>query len=672
MKKDPQKIIKRTVFVIFVLQVLYIVYLNLFECHSWIDEDAAMLYSHTISMWKQKTFVLPAFSEHTFLNIDTSCFLAMPIYGLIKDIFLAYGIANLIFLAGTLYVMNDLMKKFCRNDTYRYAAMIVYLIPYRMGLVQYTNMLFFECSFYNFCILSMILAIDLFFAKKEEEGSRKWYILLAVYVLLTAVTAFSRGTYTLLAALLPVLVCYALEVILSEEGCTHIRRSKVIVIAATFLSYILGMGFGKIIGAEPKVDGYPLVLPKDILNNFFHVFWGHISIFMDRATPEIFSIEGIRYLITFAFSIFMLIVVIFNLKHAFKDEKGSNELRYLTIVYLWDVCIVGLTDCSNSGWAFPERYIFPGIIAVMLSLPIMLEAIEPVKRTLLKQTLFVVTAAIIFVTLVTCNINTAFAIKANAEENSGMKEVIETAKKNGVDTVFFLNDPNAAWITRSIWPDMKITDIEASEDGSFIVRNDENFQCVLDRAYYSDENIIAVTWNEQPETFLHDYMFSSYQGIGDVEGYHLYMAGSNKFDGISGFPLNDNVMTKSTDFVYTEGYQVIGDIDAYGYLETIGIDDYILLSPLFDAPFTDCNVTLEYEMGHKTDEGSVSTVSPGVAGKLRLLDENLQTISETDIETDKTETVVTAQAGKPCYVAVWLSKDVPMTIHKIDFEVSGK
>lgn len=669
---DRSKIIKRTIFAIFIVQLAYIVYLNLFGCRNWIDEDAAMLYKHTINMWEQKKFVLPFYNEQTFLHIDTSCLLAMPIYGLIKDVFLAYGIANLIFLAATLYVMNDLMKKFCDNDSYRYAAMIVYLIPYRIGLVQYTNMLFFECSFYNFCILSLILAIDLFFAKEEEEGNRKYYILLCSYVLITAITAFSRGTYTLLTALLPVLCCYVLEVILSENGWGHIRRSKVIVIAATFGAYILGMGFGKIIGAEPKVEGYPLVLPKDILNNFFHVFWGHLSIFMDRANPDIFSVEGIRYLITFAFSIFMLILVIFNMKNAFKDGKRSNELRFLTIVYLWDICIVGLTDCSNSGWAFPERYLLPGIITVMLSQPIMLEAIESVKRTLFRQALYAATAAVIFITLVTCDVNTAFAMKANTEEVAGMKAVVETAKKNGIDTVFFLNDPNAAWIVRSMYNDVKITDIQAAEDGSYEVRNDEDYECAMDRAFYSDANILAVTWNEQPETFLKDHMFSSYQGIGDVEGYHLYQAGSNKFDGVSGFPFDDNVMTKSTDFVYSEGYQIIGDIDAYGYLETTGLDDYVLLSPLFDAPFTDCSVTLDYEMGHKTDEGSVSTVSTGSAGKLRLLDENLQPISEADIETDKTGTTVTAQAGVPCYVAVWMSKDVPMTIHKIDFEVAGK
>lgn len=672
MNKDPQKIIKRTVFVIFALQVLYIVFINLFKCREWIDEDAAMLYTHTMHMWEQKMFVLKAYEEQTFLHIDTTCLLAMPIYGLIKDVFLAYGISNIIFLAGTLYVMNDLMKRFGAADELRLVAMTVYLIPYRIGLVQYTNMMFFECSFYNFCILSLILLIDLFLCRKEDEGTKKYYILLGVYALITAITAFSRGTYTLLTALAPVLLCYVLEVILSEEGFGHIRRSKIIVVATTVGAYVLGMGFGKIIGAEPKVSGYALVLPKDILNNFLKVFWGHLSIFMDRATPDIFSIEGILYLITFAFALFMLIVLIFNMKHAFKDEEHSNALRYLTIAYLWDICVVGLTDCSGSGWAFPERYLLPGITTLMLSIPIMFMYMTKVKRELLKQTLRLVSVLMILVTLITCDINTMYRISVNAEEMKGYWEVVAKAKENGVDTVFFLNDANAAWITRASHPEIKITDIEASEDGSYVVRSDENYLCARDRAYYSDANIIAVTWNEQPETFLHDYMFSSYRGIGDVEGYHLYMAGSNKFDGISGFPLNDNVMTKSTDFVYTEGYQIIGDIDAYGYLETTGIDDYILLSPLFDAPFTDCSVTLEYEMGHKTDENAVSTVSSGSAGKLRLLDENLQPVSEADIETDKTETVVSAQAGKPCYVAVWLSKDVPMTIHKIDFEVAGK
>lgn len=110
-RETAKKYIEYAVLALTALQFLFIVYLNLFKCRSWIDHDASMLYSHTIHMWEQRRFVLPFYSEETFLHIDTSCLLAMPLYGLTKDIFLSYGISNIIFAALTVWVIWDITAK---------------------------------------------------------------------------------------------------------------------------------------------------------------------------------------------------------------------------------------------------------------------------------------------------------------------------------------------------------------------------------------------------------------------------------------------------------------------------------------------------------------------------------------------------------------------------------
>ncbi|MBR3643430.1 MAG: hypothetical protein IKN57_07990, partial [Parasporobacterium sp.] len=209
-------------FLLTAFQFCYIAWLNLFCCKSWIDHDASMLYSHTIHMWEQGRFVIPFYSEETFLHIDTSCLFAMPLYGLTKNIFLSYGISNILFVIITIIVIADIVRHMNVSRAYCYAAILLYLIPYRMGMLQYTTMMFFECSFYNVCVLVPLLAIDLFFYAGEEMKSIRYKVLFAFYVFFTALTAFSRGTYTLLIALLPVVLCYALEVILSEDGLKHI------------------------------------------------------------------------------------------------------------------------------------------------------------------------------------------------------------------------------------------------------------------------------------------------------------------------------------------------------------------------------------------------------------------------------------------------------------------
>ena len=656
------------------IQLIFIIWINLFKCHDFVEHDASMLYSHTIHMWEQKKLVIPNYQEETFFHLDTSCILALPLYGLTHDIFLAYGISNIIFLLLTLFIMNDLLRRLDVKDVYRYAGLLLYIIPYRLGLAQYLNMLFFECSFYNVCILVTVLAIDLFLYKKPETPDKKerirYYAMLVIYALFTVLTAFSRGTYTLLVALLPAILCYALDVILSPEGLKHIERSKVAVVLVTFASYAAGMGYARLNGFVPEKTGYKLIYVRDLVDNFVGVIWGHFCIFIGLTDPDVFTKEGIFQLILTAYAILIIILMIFNLKHAFKDEKYSSALRYLTIIYLWNCAILGMTDSHDSTWGFPERYLLPGFVPLLLSAPVMLTYMEKIKRDLLRQCTYLVVSVLTFLTLAVCNLNAMEKIWQTNVDLNGIRETLSYAKSNNIDTVFFVNDFNAALISRSLEPEMHVAPVDKLDDGRIIINTREDYASAHDRAAYSDENILAMTWNEQPENVFSDYQISSYQYVCDVKDYHLYRAGSNKFDDMSGFPIDDHHLYKTTDFCYSPGYTATGDIDLYGYLEATGADDYTLLSPLFDAPYDTCDVTLTYETGHKTADGDAG--DPGskrVIGRLMLLDESSQEIKSVDMTSDSGAVTLTADPTQPCYVAVWLNNGEKVTLCRLDFEM---
>lgn len=669
-KEKIKKYITYAILGLTVLQFLFIVYLNIFECRSWIDHDASMLYSHTINMWERGTYILPFYVEETFLNIDTSCLLAMPLYGLTKDVFLAYGISNIIFAVITIMVIMDITMKMDVPKAYRYIVVLLYLIPYRMGMLEYTSMMFYECSFYNIPVLLGLMCIDLYLYREEDTHSFKYWIIMSVYLLLIVITAFSRGTYAMLIALLPIILCYVLEVILSEDGLKHVKRSKVVQTCLTLLAYGIGMGLGKITGKSPEVTGYSLVLPRDIFENFVHVFWGHLSLFMDSGDPEVFSIEGIMALITFGFSILIIILLVFNLRHCFKDDPYAGILRFLTLVYIWDCVVCGLTDCSRSKYAFPERYLLPGFVPLIISFPIMLIYIEKIKRQLLRKALRLAICVISLLTFTVANINTFVYFGKNADELQGIREVLAFARNNGIDSVYFLNDDNAGLISRSLDHPLKVVSVDTLDDGTYDLRVREDYMCALDRAYYDDDNLLAVTWNNRPEDVLPEYMLSSYQSAGDVKDYHLFTAGSNKFDDSAGFPLNDGIMNESIDFCHTKGYQIAGQIDLYGYLEAEGNDNFILVSPLLDAPYCPCDVTVNYEMGYKTSDEEYDNGSSRTVGLLQILNANdMSVIASSELNSDSQDSTVTVDSLQPCYVAVTLNSGEKITLCDVHFSV---
>lgn len=665
---NAQTILEAGVFLLVVAQFLFLIYLNLFCCKKWIDHDASMLYAHTMEMWKRKMYILPFFEEETFLHLDTSCILAMPLYGLLHDVFLAYGIANVIFMAFTAWVIWDILKNQGTTRVYRLVALLLYLIPYRMGMLQYTTMLFFECSFYNVCVLVPLISIDLYCYPSNKEHGFRYYSLIIINMLLTFLTAFSRGTFTLLLGLLPIFLCYTLDVILSKEGFKHIRRSKVIVTSSILLSYFSGLLYEHVIHALPRVSGYSLVPPKNLFDNFIHVIWGHMSIFVDRETPEVMSFSGIHMLVMHAFSLFALIMIVFGIRHAFTEGKDSSNMRYAIMIYLWSCCICGLTAVSESEFAFPERYLFPGIIPVFLVLPFMLTGMEMIERKLLRNTLYLGIGSLILLTVFFSDHNVLSSFETNRDTVQGIKEVIAFAQDNGIDTVFFLNDKNeGGHITRTLAPSIKTAPLNFQKNGNFEIITTENYLCAADRAYYSDVNMIAVPWEMQPEDLMPEYLRSSYQFAADVEDYHLYLSGENKYDYRNGFPMDDGIMNESIDFCYTEGYQSTGEIDLYGYLETIGNGNYDLISPLLNAPFGTSDVVLNYETGLKVAGVPNDNQEPHSMGSLQILDASLTPVSTTDIMSDQLQAVITTDYLAPCYIAVFLNENEAITLQNVHF-----
>ena len=225
------------------------------------------------------------------------------------------------------------------------------------------------------------------------------------------------------------------------------------------------------------------------------------------------------------------------------------------------------------------------------------------------------------------------------------------------NTVFFLNDDNAGLLSRCLEPDMRVVSIETHDDGTYSLRARENYMCAHDRAYYGDENILAVKWDDQPENSLLEYQLSSYQYVADVEDYHLYHAGSDKFDDRAGFPLNDNVLDTSIDYCHTKGYQTLGELNLYGHLIATGVDNYVLISPQLDAPYRTCNVTLQYDV----DQGD------GVVGSFMLLGADNAPVTSAEIKSGSSEATLTVDTKEPCYLAVWLNNPNVITIKEIDY-----
>ena len=94
-----------------VLQFVLIAGFNLFDTPRAVDSDSAKLFLHAMEIAENKTLLLPGWIYTTTLEIDTAMLPAIPIYLLTGNIYLSFGIANILILSFFLCIILLLFRE---------------------------------------------------------------------------------------------------------------------------------------------------------------------------------------------------------------------------------------------------------------------------------------------------------------------------------------------------------------------------------------------------------------------------------------------------------------------------------------------------------------------------------------------------------------------------------
>ena len=109
-KKYKDKYVEFGLGALLLIQFLLICVCNLTLIDNNLDCDNAKMFRHIMEIWERKTLVIPDWSYTTTLEIDCGSLLAIPIYGLTDNIYLADGIANILITVLMLAVIFYLFK----------------------------------------------------------------------------------------------------------------------------------------------------------------------------------------------------------------------------------------------------------------------------------------------------------------------------------------------------------------------------------------------------------------------------------------------------------------------------------------------------------------------------------------------------------------------------------
>lgn len=142
-----------------------------------LDCDNGKLFTHIMHMWTEKTFVLKDWYYSTTLEWDCSALFAVFFYGLTGNIYVACSLSNtillLIFLAAVFYLFRG------KNILYPLLCANLLCIPYRIGMLDYFNMLFFAGTQYIVKITIPLLLIGILLSLEQEDKRRqscRWHL----------------------------------------------------------------------------------------------------------------------------------------------------------------------------------------------------------------------------------------------------------------------------------------------------------------------------------------------------------------------------------------------------------------------------------------------------------------------------------------------------------------
>ena len=351
--------------VLLVIHVVLIVYCNFTLMDQNLDCDNGKLFTHIMHMWTEKTFLLKDWYYSTTLEWDCSALFAVFFYGLTGNIYVACSLSNaillLIFLAAVFYLFRG------KNILYPLLCANLLCIPYRIGMLDYFNMLFFAGTQYIVKITIPLLLIGILLSLEQEDKSKRDKavdgIYIALYFFYLFVSSSSSGIYVTACGLMPVVLAYVARKFFRWEKASV---KSCLILVLTFVCALIGMMINRKIMGGTRSDSMVLASIWQMHNNVVGCFNGIFELMGALLKEEgilVFSLHGISVLLKVCLTIAAIGCGILSI--VFLVKKDDLRRLLLVSVPVWNYFILNVAYVRAGSETYEYRYHLIGMIPLM-------------------------------------------------------------------------------------------------------------------------------------------------------------------------------------------------------------------------------------------------------------------------------------------------------------------
>lgn len=606
-----------------VIQIGALAVFNLTRLPYESNYDSSCAYAQIVEMWRQKRILLKDWAYQTTLGIDSPVLLGVLFYGITKNAFTAFGLANIVTVIVYAFLFYDILKQADVAKNMRLLAVLFLLTPYSTGQLGYMPMLFTSAGSYAYKLLVPLLLIDILVRMHKGQKIKKYWYLILFATFFVFDTAVSSGEYILLCAVLP-LIGYEILHVLIGNDIKQIFNKRLGFLILESAIYVVGIKVGRRTGIIESVGSqmmltkakhFPSVIAK-CLTGIFQLFGG-IPDYEDIPVTQTY---GMMYLFRFFLAAVILASWIYLLKHLNENEKYKELVGMITCIFAVNLIVLIFANVNYATETFEFRYHLISMIPMILLTSIAASDLWE-KRKLLEQTIVLVTIVLLLFVNVYDYKN---YMKDCYNYQGDMQGITLTAEQEGVHLIITIGSESISMgrCMRNVNPNVEISTWGGYNHGVGWGASTYYF----DNAHLKTPYMVLMTQKEyelMPKQIAKQLEEVQVFGI-----FQLYRVKENVLDG-------DNTLPQSgtnRDFCYSSGYEYWGKMESDGNVLSSGKKETVLRSNKKkiekDAAY---DIVVHYEV-LKSKEDSAAT--------FRVRNAQDEIIAEQEMPKDATEITI--------------------------------
>lgn len=582
------------------IQVGMIIYYNLFQGQYYLGYDASTYYLQAIETWHQKKLLLDHWTWQTTLCWDTPVLLASLFYGLIGNVFVAMGLANVIFIALFFGVLYAIMRRLELSDVAMLLCFCILFTPYMSmpdsaNNLQYYFMMYVDTAAY---LVKISIIFFLFYVhdRIQVEGIKKFTACLVVgsYIAIL-LTSVSSGYFVLIFGIAPMFVMYIVHGIIQDQWDSGKVRAGIYLLGCILVSLIGKVIASRFFGFESHDTGAVWTALAQFWDNLRSIFVGYLS--FTGALPfyedtNILDKFGVGYLFRFFLSMVILVGTVFGVYQIIKRVKRNELGNYMSMqmagVILVNLLVFSLCYTTYGAAIFEVRYLI--IIFIVMAM-FASKWVDQVVFSSKNRSCKGLISLAVCVCLISTNAYAYYYIDCSKNEYDTMQSIIAEVQKTDTPVVYVVGkDLNVT--ARNI----RVIDT----NHIYRVMNDINtLHRWGDYEYYEDagdntgKSVLVCsieTYQALPAYYMSQYQLQATIPNTDVG---IYVSERNAIDLTVGIDDDYNV-----DYFYTSGMATyeFGTFDENGNFVTDGTGGYATWGPYTAAPVGTYEFTLHYEV----------------------------------------------------------------------------